>query len=116
MDVDVLFAAIPVDDFGAAHAWYQRFFGRPPDVMAHEHEVMWQVTDHGWLYILHDPVRAGAASVAMAVSNIEEATSALAVRGVSCGPIERQGDAGRKAVASDPDGNSIAIIEVVGGG
>jgi hypothetical protein len=35
---------------------------------------------------------------------------------VTIGPIEREGDAGRKAVALDPDGSSIAIIEVVSEG
>ena len=48
----------------------------------------------------------------MAVSNIEETTSLLAARGVTTGPIERQGDAGLKSVVRDPDRNSIALIEV----
>lgn len=33
----------------------------------------------------------------------------------AAGPIEQVGDAGRKAVVIDPDGNSIALIEVTGG-
>lgn len=64
------------------------------------------------MYIVRDADQAGNSIVAMAVSDIEEATSALAARGVTTGPIEREGDAGRKAVALDPDGNSIAILEV----
>ena len=116
MDVDVLFAGIPVSDFEAAKAWYERFFARPADVVANEAEVMWQVTDRGWLYIVRDADNAGNSVVAMAVPDIEEAASALAARGVPTGPIEREGEAGRKAVALDPDGNSIAIIEVTGGG
>src|SRR5262249_43331947 len=116
MDVDVLFAGIPVSDFEAAKAWYERFFARPADVVANEAEVMWQVTDRGWLYIVSDADNAGNSVVAMAVPDIEEAASALAARGVPTGPIEREGEAGRKAVALDPDGNSIAIIEVTGGG
>jgi predicted enzyme related to lactoylglutathione lyase len=116
MDVDVLFAGIPVSDFRAAQAWYERFFARPADVVAHENEVMWQVTDRGWLYIVRDADHAGNTIVAMAVRDIEEATSALEARGVRIGPTEPEGDAGRKAVALDPDGNSIAIIEVAGDG
>jgi predicted enzyme related to lactoylglutathione lyase len=54
--------------------------------------------------------------VCVAVPDIEEAASALAARGVPTGPIAPEGDAGRKAVVRDPDGNSIAIIEVTGGG
>jgi hypothetical protein len=50
--------------------------------------------------------------VTIAVSDIEEARAALSARAVALGPTEKEGDAGRKAVAFDPDGNSIAIIEV----
>ncbi len=112
MKVDVLFACVPVSDFEACLAWYERLFARPPDVIAHEHEVMWQVTDRGWLYIVLDAVQAGNSTVSMAVSDIEAATSELEDRGISCGRIERQGSAGRKSTALDPDGNSIAILEV----
>ena len=114
MDVDVFFAGIPVSDFKAAEAWYERFIGRPADVVAHENEVMWQVTDRGWLYILRDADHAGNSIVAMAVRDIQEATAALEARDVTSGAIEREGDAGRKAVVLDPDGNSIAILEVTG--
>src|SRR5215471_3916158 len=113
MDADVLFAGIAVSDFKAAQAWYERFFARPADVVANEEEVMWQVTDRGWLYIVRDEDHAGNSIVAMAVPDIEDATSALKARGVAPGPIEPEGDAGLKAVAMDPDGNSIAIIEVL---
>ena len=112
MNVDVLFACVPVSDFEAALSWYERLFARPPDVVAHEHEVMWQVTDRGWLYIVLDAVRAGNSTVSMAVSDIEAATSELAERGISSQEIERKGAAGRKSIVLDPDRNSIAILEV----
>lgn len=115
MDVDVLFAGIAVTDFEKAQAWYEGFFGRAPDIVATHEEVMWQLTGAGWLYIVRDTQHAGNSIVAMAVSGIEEATSALEARGVATGPIEREGEAGRKALVRDPDGNSIAIIEVANG-
>ena len=81
----------------------------------HVEEVMWQVTERDWLYILRDADHAGNSIVAMAVPEIEAvAAAALEARDVSIGPIEREGDAGRKAVVLDPDGNSIAIIEAAG--
>jgi predicted enzyme related to lactoylglutathione lyase len=112
MEVNVLFARIPVSDFKAAETWYERFFARAADVVAHQEEVMWQVTDRGWLYIVRDPGRAGKCVVAMAVSDIQATTAALAERGVIPDSIEREGDAGWKARVSDPEGNSIEIIEV----
>jgi|SRR6516162_8230244 predicted enzyme related to lactoylglutathione lyase len=113
VSVDVLFVGVAVTDFEVARAWYERFFDRAPDVVAHGAEVMWQVTERGWLYILGDTANAGHSIVTMAVADIDEAASALGARGLVVGPIRPEGDAGRKAVALDPDGNSIALIEVV---
>jgi predicted enzyme related to lactoylglutathione lyase len=112
MNVDVLFVGVAVRDFKAARTWYERFFDRPADVIAHETEVMWQVTERGWLYILRDASHAGHSIVTLAIPDIEDASSALKARGLAIGPIEPEGDAGRKAVALDPDGNSVALIEV----
>lgn len=74
------------------------FFGRAPDVVAHEEEVMWQVAASGWLYILRDAERAGNGIVAMAVSDIQGTVSRLEAQGVSVGPVKPEGDAGQKAV------------------
>jgi len=115
MDVSVLFTGLAVSDFEEAQAWYQRFFGRAPDIVTNDVEVMWQVRDAGWLYIVRDTQRAGNGIAAMAVSNIEEAIAELEARGVATGPIEQEGQAGRKALVRDPDGNSIAILEVARG-
>ena len=114
MDVDVLFAGIPVSDFSAAQSWYERFFGRPPDVVAHETEVLWRISDSGWLYIVGDEQRAGSSIAALLVPDIEAATAKIAARGVTIGPIEPEGDAGRKSVTRDPDGNELALIQVTG--
>jgi catechol 2,3-dioxygenase-like lactoylglutathione lyase family enzyme len=116
MDFDVLFAGVAVSDFKAAQGWYEHFFARPADVVAHDEEVMWQVTERGWLYIVRNADHAGNSIVAMAVPDIEAVVAVLEARGVTIGSIERDGDAGRKAVVLDPDGNSIAIIEVAGAG
>jgi predicted enzyme related to lactoylglutathione lyase len=114
VDADVLFAGMPVSDFKLATSWYESFFARPPDVIAHETEVMWSVTDRGWIYVVHDIDHAGNSIACIAVPDLDQTISGLARRGVSTGPIQREGEAGRKSVVLDPDGNSIAIIEVSG--
>jgi predicted enzyme related to lactoylglutathione lyase len=114
LNFDVLFAGVAVRDFPRAQAWYERFFGRGADVVAHEHEQMWRITDGGWLYIVRDVAHAGNAIVGMAVPDIDAAIATLVDRGIAPGPITMEGDAGRKAVAVDPDGNSVALIEVPG--
>ena len=110
-----MFDRVGGDACASSLAWYGRFFGRVPDVVAHEEEVLWRVKDGAWLYVLRDPAQAGHSIVTMAVASIEDAVSGLDARGVATGPIQPEGDAGRKAVVRDPDGNSIAIIEVARG-
>jgi predicted enzyme related to lactoylglutathione lyase len=114
MDASVLFIGIPVADFAQGRRWYEQLFGRAPDVVAHDEEVMWQVAGAGWLYILREPERAGHSIVAIAVADIEATVASLAARGVAAGPIEPEGDAGRKAVLFDPAGNRVELLEVAG--
>jgi hypothetical protein len=111
--IDVLFVGMRVRDFAASNA-YRRLFARPADVVAHDEEVMWQLTGGAWLYIVRedDP---GGGLAALAVADLEATVAALAGRGIVTGPIEPQGDAARKAIVVDPDGNTLALIEVTGG-
>ena len=108
----VLFAGVPVTDFPRSLDWYARLFGRDPDVVAHEREVMWQVTDGGWAYIVEQPERAGGSLVAIAVDDLQAALDELDRRGLRGGPIEVQGEGARKATLTDPDGNVVAFLEV----
>ncbi len=110
--VDVVFAGVPVRDFDAAHTWYSTFFGRPPDVMAHEREVMWRCADPAWLYVVHDEPRAGNALVALLVADLDAAVAEIAERGITGGQATREGDSARKVSFTDPDGNEISLITV----
>jgi glyoxylase I family protein len=112
--VDVLFAGIPVNDIGTATAWYTRLFQRTPDIVVNENEVMWRIVDDGWIYLVVDVVRAGNAIVTLSVADLEGAAVAIADNGIALGPIERVGDAGRKASVTDLDGNTVAFVEVLG--
>ena len=114
MAMQVLFAGVPVRDFSSSHEFYVQLFGHPPDVVAHETEVMWRITDGGWVYVVEDPERAGRSLVAIAVPDLQETLDELAARGLRAGPVEPQGDAARKASVTDPDGNVIAFLEVDG--
>src|SRR5947208_11226529 len=65
-----VFAGLPVADFDAARAWYERLLGRPPDLVAHETDVAWQLTDSGWVYVVQDAERAGHALVTVLVDDL----------------------------------------------
>lgn len=110
--MEILFASVPVSDLHSSLDWYERLFGRPPDVVPNEDEVMWHVAGTGWLYVIQDVERAGKTVVTVSVSDLEQFVVDLERRGISVGPVESHTDAGRKVDVQDPDGNVISWIEV----
>jgi len=112
----MLFAGIPVAHFTAASAWYERFFGRPPDVIPSPgREVMWRVAETGWIYVIVDPERAGNALATVSVPDVEERVAELAACGISSGPIEEQAPGAWKVEVEDPDGNRIGLAQLPSG-
>jgi hypothetical protein len=112
VQIEVMFASVPVADLNGAVEWYSRLWGRPPDVPINDDEVMWRVVDAGWLYVIRDPARAGTAVITMAVADLEASLAELTDRGIDVGPIETVRTAGRKTRVVDPDGNTIALAEI----
>ena len=110
--MDLIFAGLAVADFARALEWYVRFFGRDPDVVVHDRQVMWRVAGSGWLYVVEDAARAGRGLVAISVSDLVEEVARLAAQGIARGDIRPEGDAAHEAVVTDPDGNSIALVDI----
>jgi predicted enzyme related to lactoylglutathione lyase len=109
--VTYVFAGIPVADFEAARAWYERLAGRPPDLVPHSHEAAWQLTKTGWIYVVADAERAGSALVTLLVDDLDERIEALAQRGLEVGEVETIADGVRTVVLEDPDGNAIKLAQ-----
>jgi predicted enzyme related to lactoylglutathione lyase len=112
LNVDIVFAGVAVTNFPDAISWYDGLFGRPADVVVTDDEVMWRFSDTAWLYVVHNPERAGQALVALSVADLDQTVKAIAGRGITGQPIEKVGDAGRKATFSDSDGNEVSFIQV----
>jgi catechol 2,3-dioxygenase-like lactoylglutathione lyase family enzyme len=112
MEIDVLFAGVRVLDLERARSWYARLLGRDPDIVVNDDEVMWRIADAAWLYLLASAERAGGSVVTICVPDLDATTAEVTARGVTIDAVEDVGDAGRKASMLDPDGNSVAIIEV----
>jgi glyoxylase I family protein len=113
MDAQVLFAGVAVLDLDAANAWYERLFDRPADIVPNDEEAMWRVTaEAGWLYLVIDRERAGRSLVAISVSDLDRVLVVLRSRGIEPETVEQVGHDARKATLRDPDGNTIALIEV----
>jgi predicted enzyme related to lactoylglutathione lyase len=105
-----VFAAIPVADYAAACAWYERLMGRPPDLIPNDNESAWQLTDTGWIYVIGDAGRAGKALLAVLVDDLENHVADLAERGLTI-PIDTVPGVGLEAVVTDPEGNTIKFAQ-----
>ncbi|HTU39333.1 MAG TPA: VOC family protein [Acidimicrobiales bacterium] len=115
MDVQVAFVAVPVSALPPSRRFYEDVFGRSPDIVPNEHEAMWRLTDTAWLYVVSDAghaERAGHTTATLSVADLDRALDELASRGITPELVEAVGSAGRKATVRDPDGNTVALIEV----
>ena len=74
--------------------------------------MMWCLAESAWLYVVVDEARAARGLVSLSVSDLDATLTELDRREISPLRVEVVGDAGRKATVFDPDGNSVAIIEV----
>lgn len=110
-NVEHVFAGIAVTDYRAARRWYEALFGRPPDVVVHEEEAMWQIVERAWIYVVRDPERAGRGLVTILVSNLDRQLSALASRGMAASEVETVPGKYRKAAFTDPEGNMLSFGE-----
>lgn len=112
MPIDVLFAGVATANLEAASVWYEALLGRPASVVVNADEVMWQIREGAWLYLLRDPSHAGHGLVTVSVPDLDQAVAEIADRGLDTPPIETIENAGRKASYFDPDGNLVSFVEV----
>ncbi len=112
MKAEYVFAGLIVSDRDEAVSWYSRLLGREPDMYPNDAEAAWQLTGSASLYVLADQARAGQGVIALIVSDLEAELAALAQRGAATGPVKAIGTAGRKSVITDPDGNTIQLVQL----
>ena len=104
-----LFAGIAVRDFESAVAWYERLFGSPPTFVVHETEVLWQVAEHGSVYVVQRPERAGLAMHTLFVEDLDERVAGISARGIEPADRETYDNGVRKIIYRDPEGNELGI-------
>jgi catechol 2,3-dioxygenase-like lactoylglutathione lyase family enzyme len=108
MTID-LFAGIPVRDFSAATAWYERLLGAPPSFLPNEVEAVWELAEHRYVFIEVRPDHAGHASHTLFVSDFDDRLAAISERGLEPAEHELYDNGVRKAIFRDPDGNEIGF-------
>lgn len=110
MSIDHVLAVIPVADFEASHAWYERLLGRPADNRPMDGLAEWRVTDGGWVQVTLDTDRAGSALLNFAVSDMEQHLTDVSSRGLAAGVVETVTKGVQLSAIRDPDGNTITFI------
>jgi hypothetical protein len=87
MAVD-LYAGIPVSDYAAALAWYERLLGSPPMFVASDTEAVWELAEHRSLVIEQLPEHAGHAMHTVFVDDFDALVTQIANRGLE--PTKRE--------------------------
>lgn len=108
MAVD-LFAGIPVNDYAAALAWYERLLGAPPAFFPNDTEAVWELAEHRYVYVEHLPERAGHAMHTVFVGDFDDVVAGITERGLEPATRETYANGVRKATYRDPDGNAFAF-------
>jgi catechol 2,3-dioxygenase-like lactoylglutathione lyase family enzyme len=104
-----LFAGIPVRDYIAALAWYERLLGEPPSFLPNDIEAVWQLAEHRYVYIKVRPEHAGHAMHTFFVGDFDARIFQIAERGLEPAECEIYPNGVRKATFRDPDGNEIGL-------
>ncbi len=104
-----LFAGVPVRDYTAAAAWYERLLGGPPAFRPNDVEAVWELAEHRYLYIEVRPDRAGYAVQTIFVDDFDARLAAIAERGLAPAGSETYDHGVRKAIFRAPDGNEIGF-------
>lgn len=112
MRIASVFVGVTVSELAASERWYGLFFGRAPDVLVSADEVMWQLNEQSWLFIVEDQSATPSANVVLAADDLNNALDDLSRQGIEPREIEVIEGAGRKAYFRDPDGNDIVLAEI----
>jgi hypothetical protein len=112
MRIPSIFVGITVSDLAISQRWYELFFGRAPDVLVSADEVMWQLNEQGWLFLVEDDSVERSANLVLAADDLNAALDDLAHRGIESHDLEVIEGAGRKAYFHDPDDNEVVLAEI----
>ena len=104
-----LFAGVGVTDFERAVAWFGSLLGEPAAFVATDTEHVWSVAEHGWIYVVLRPERAGQAMVTVFLDDLDRFVESAASRGIEPEQRETYENGVRKIIYFDPDGNEIGF-------
>lgn len=108
-------SGLAVRDMGAASEWMARLIGRPADARPMAGLADWHLPPHGTVQLVLDADRAGGSVITLHVPDIADVQAELAERGIDLRYDDTTSTKVKFGQLVDPDGNSITIVEAVGG-
>ena len=112
MTITNALASLAVTDLARSVKYYQKLFGRPADSTPVPEVAEWKFARGGWLQVYQLKERAGAGSVTLAVTSVEDQMATLHKLGIDPGnPMVSEKT--KVLMIKDPDGNSIAFAEAI---
>lgn len=104
-----LFAGFPVSDYSTSVAWYERLFGCPPAFLPNDAEAVWELAEHRYVFIKHQPEQAGHSFNLFFLSNLDSFMAQVGERGLTPTSQETLPNGVRKITYNDPDGNVVGF-------
>ncbi|ADB35199.1 hypothetical protein Kfla_6196 [Kribbella flavida DSM 17836] len=105
-------AVVPVAEFEKSCAWYEGFFGQPPDTRPMDGLAEWHLSELGVVQVFQEPDRAGRTAVNFTVDDLDAARSELSGHNIaSTDPQVVSAGRQRLSIIQDPDGNQLGLIE-----
>lgn len=104
-----LFAGLPVTDLARAVRWYEALLAGPPAFYPNDTEAVFEVVEHGYLYVEVRPEPAGRGFVTLFVEDLDARLAAITERGLRPESEETYENGVRKVHFRDPDGNEVGL-------
>jgi predicted enzyme related to lactoylglutathione lyase len=113
MRIQAIYAALSTADIAAAENFYTQLFDRGPDDRPMPGLIQWRDVAGANFQIFENREDAGGGRLTIVVPEMDKARLAFAGIGASLTGV-RQGQFGKIAQVSDPDGNRITLAEPPG--
>jgi predicted enzyme related to lactoylglutathione lyase len=110
MQIHGIYAALAAASLDRAERFYTQLFDREPDDRPMDGLIQWRNVAGANIQIFHDAKNAGSGRLTIVVPKMDEARRFLEEIGVML-TDELEGDYGRIAQITDPDGNRITLAE-----
>jgi predicted enzyme related to lactoylglutathione lyase len=110
MQIQGIYAALAAASMDRAERFYTQLFERAPDDRPMDGLIQWRNVAGANIQIFQDPENTGSGRLTIVVPKMDEARRSLEEMGVKL-TGELEGDYGRIAQITDPDGNRITLAE-----